>query len=764
MRTRGGAVGVRRVALVVAGLCAGVVPAVQVHPAGVAAASSATMVLADNGATLGTVNRTLFGADTAPGYGFRQQNGRALWPSVASVSQSLGLSFFRMGPDVNFTYCPNTDCTYHWTQQTPGVASGTTAGTPPSGTKLSPDEFVAEVSQVSASPTVMPVLNMEAGTLSEAQDWVAYMNGSTTDKTVLQDLTTVGHWASIRAANGHAQPYGIRYWEVGNEEWDAHICIPPASTTAAGCVDHFPTPDATDTFCTMADLDTMVSSANASAVYACVVKYYARAVHAVDSFATVVANYIGQDFGTLHTVAGSAVGTIDVHDYQDPVDPYGTTFTLDNQSQTYTLPTAAPGGTVVTVGLWVTSGSGDGGHLDVTFNGVPVVLSSSSVPANSAWSVTPPVLTFVEPEAAFNATPTIAVTACDAASVGLTKLCAAKGRDPQIDLHRITVSSGQTDAATLEANSACFQDMFGMTDNGHNVPTQVADTHVNATQQGTAAVPWRLSQEEDLPVAYATGQQSMLTYALNAWRQTFTTAGYGSTPLIIGEYAGWGGCSQHPVDFNLTQSSAMWLAEQTATMASDHNTAQPIVGAGYFSLFGNQGAYCDGFTMVSAVRASPTSCAGTNNGYLLPTGWAMSQFSGLTGAYIGTTVSGGPTVTAYPVSVQGQTAAGAIVAVASIDTSVTPSRFSVVILNRCPPVTTQQCGGSGPITATLSLGSGGTFGSASATTVTASDALADNSDTAPNNVSSATLATTLSGGTVTLTLPAFSITTVTLTR
>lgn len=768
MNTSGTSSRARRAALLVAGIAAGAVPALlNPAPSRVAAASQASVVLADGGAPLGTVQRTLFGADMTTGIGARQQNGRAMWPSVAAASQKLGLQFFRLGPNVNFQYCGGRDCTYHWNNETPGATSSTTAGSPPSGDQLSADEFMAYAADVSSSPTVMPILNMEAGTLAEAQDWVAYMNGSTTDTTMLSDLSTVGKWASLRATNGHPQPYGIRYWEVGNEEWDAHICL--KGGTAAGCVDHYPTPDPTDTTCLEAQTYTTVSTAHASAVYACVVKYYARAVHVVDHNAVIVASHIGLDFKLLNTVAGSAVGAFDVHDYDTPIDPYGPTFTLDRQTQSYTLAAPAQSSTTVTFGLWTTSGTSQGGYLQVSFDGTPVtaLLQSSAssaatsnfVPGFSAWAQSLPVLTFQEPESTVRAqTPVITVTACDGPSWNATTAsCTAGGLDPEIDLHEVTASAGALSAAQLQGSAGCFSATAA-----ESVPTTLEDTRVATTQTATTTQPWRLSSQEDQPVAFTSATRQQLVSLLQNARTTFASDGYGTQPIIVGEYAGWGSCEQEPLDLNLSQTGAIWLAAQTAVLAQDHDSTQPIIGAGYFTWFGEQGAYCLGWMMVNAALSGTSWCAGSDSGYLVPTGWAMSQFAGLTGSYIAAAVSGAPSVTSYPASAQGQSNDTGLVAVASMDTSGTSPRFDVVLVNLCPPVTVQQCGGSGPITVTLSLGSGAAFTSASATTVAATDAYADDTDTAQTTVQALPLTTSLGGGTVTLTLPAFSVTQVAL--
>lgn len=44
--------------------------------------------------------------------------------------------------------------------------------------------------------------------LQKALDWIEYCNG---------DITT--EWGSKRAANGHPEPYNVKYWEIDNEVW-----------------------------------------------------------------------------------------------------------------------------------------------------------------------------------------------------------------------------------------------------------------------------------------------------------------------------------------------------------------------------------------------------------------------------------------------------------------------------------------------------------------------------------------------------------------
>jgi len=59
--------------------------------------------------------------------------------------------------------------------------------------------------------------------VNRAMAWVAYMNGDPADTTVIGvddhgfDWQTVGYWAQQRVDNGHPEPYGIKYWEIGSE-------------------------------------------------------------------------------------------------------------------------------------------------------------------------------------------------------------------------------------------------------------------------------------------------------------------------------------------------------------------------------------------------------------------------------------------------------------------------------------------------------------------------------------------------------------------
>ena len=66
------------------------------------------------------------------------------------------------------------------------------------------DEFIAVCRMLGAEPSLC--VNYGTGTPQEAADWVEYCNGGPDTR-----------WGRIRAENGHAEPYNVKYWNVGNE-------------------------------------------------------------------------------------------------------------------------------------------------------------------------------------------------------------------------------------------------------------------------------------------------------------------------------------------------------------------------------------------------------------------------------------------------------------------------------------------------------------------------------------------------------------------
>lgn len=64
----------------------------------------------------------------------------------------------------------------------------------------------------------------DSGSAQEAAAWVAYANAKAGDEPVEIGLDyrgidwhDSGHWAELRAKHGHAEPYNVLYWEIGNE-------------------------------------------------------------------------------------------------------------------------------------------------------------------------------------------------------------------------------------------------------------------------------------------------------------------------------------------------------------------------------------------------------------------------------------------------------------------------------------------------------------------------------------------------------------------
>ena len=70
------------------------------------------------------------------------------------------------------------------------------------------DEFILLSRALGAEPSITVNVEGRGATVEEAAAWVEYCNGPANSK----------HGAR-RAANGHQQPFGVKYWEIGNEIW-----------------------------------------------------------------------------------------------------------------------------------------------------------------------------------------------------------------------------------------------------------------------------------------------------------------------------------------------------------------------------------------------------------------------------------------------------------------------------------------------------------------------------------------------------------------
>jgi alpha-N-arabinofuranosidase len=109
------------------------------------------------------------------------------------------------------------------------------------------DEFIKLCRMVNCEPYIC--VNMGSGTAEEAANWVEYCNLP----------AGASYYADLRVKNGHEQPYGVKYWGLGNEvygDWqightDAHTYAlnarefskrmkwvdPSIKTIAVGCDD-----------------------------------------------------------------------------------------------------------------------------------------------------------------------------------------------------------------------------------------------------------------------------------------------------------------------------------------------------------------------------------------------------------------------------------------------------------------------------------------------------------------------------------------------
>jgi alpha-L-arabinofuranosidase len=70
------------------------------------------------------------------------------------------------------------------------------------------DEFIRFARTIGAEPSITVNVEGRGATAEEAAAWVEYCNGPATST-----------YGILRARNGHPEPYGVKYWEIGNEIW-----------------------------------------------------------------------------------------------------------------------------------------------------------------------------------------------------------------------------------------------------------------------------------------------------------------------------------------------------------------------------------------------------------------------------------------------------------------------------------------------------------------------------------------------------------------
>ncbi|WP_036929164.1 family 16 glycoside hydrolase [Prevotella sp. MA2016] len=80
------------------------------------------------------------------------------------------------------------------------------------------DEFIRFCREVGSEPVIVVSVKFERPAdeyeriLQDAVNWLRYCNAPATDE-----------WGAKRAANGHPEPYNVKYWEIDNEMWEMGI-------------------------------------------------------------------------------------------------------------------------------------------------------------------------------------------------------------------------------------------------------------------------------------------------------------------------------------------------------------------------------------------------------------------------------------------------------------------------------------------------------------------------------------------------------------
>ena len=81
-------------------------------------------------------------------------------------------------------------------------------GNEPEPSDFGTDEFVRLCRNLAAEPSITVNVEGRGATVDEAAAWVEYANGPASSR-----------YGTMRAANGHPEPFGVKYWEIGNEIW-----------------------------------------------------------------------------------------------------------------------------------------------------------------------------------------------------------------------------------------------------------------------------------------------------------------------------------------------------------------------------------------------------------------------------------------------------------------------------------------------------------------------------------------------------------------
>lgn len=134
-----------------------------------------------------------------------------VWPDVMRYIKDLHPTIIRF-PGGCFADC------YHWQDgignpdDRPARPNVHWGGIEDNG--FGTDEFIAMCREIGCEPMIC--VNFGSGTPEEAANWVEYCNGPVHSK-----------YGALRASNGNPEPYGVKYWDIGNEafaDWEIGHC------------------------------------------------------------------------------------------------------------------------------------------------------------------------------------------------------------------------------------------------------------------------------------------------------------------------------------------------------------------------------------------------------------------------------------------------------------------------------------------------------------------------------------------------------------
>ena len=179
-----------------------------------------TVIVVDARRRLGGASTSLFGINH-----HYQHDGLGAWDPVADRPEPLLVArTLRVGAGA-LRFPGGTQANLWRWERSVGDARGCQIDSKPDGGSFAafrrgmsfgPDEYMRLLRAVRADPIVM--MPGAISTPSEAADFVEYLNAPSGAGNPNGGVD----WADVRAANGHAAPYGVRRWEIGNEPYLRH--------------------------------------------------------------------------------------------------------------------------------------------------------------------------------------------------------------------------------------------------------------------------------------------------------------------------------------------------------------------------------------------------------------------------------------------------------------------------------------------------------------------------------------------------------------